>query len=99
MMFEISSKFSCMELNKTFGLYVSKASICKSLCLEAQVTKAPKRPPTSYFRFIKEIRPNIVKEHPNMNMIEISKIIGQKYRELSDAQKEVKHTGNIRTPL
>jgi structure-specific recognition protein 1 len=45
--------------------------------------KKPAKRMTAYFLFMKENRAQIVKDNPGQKITEISKILGQKWRELS----------------
>ena len=47
-----------------------------------------KRPPNAFFLFQNEIREQIKLENPNLNQIEISKIISKKWKELDLNIKE-----------
>jgi hypothetical protein len=50
---------------------------------------APKRPLTSFMLFCKDAREDIKKEHPDAAVPEMGKLLGAKYKELSEAEKEV----------
>mmetsp|Transcript_67027 Transcript_67027/g.106585 ORF Transcript_67027/g.106585 Transcript_67027/m.106585 type:complete len:304 (-) Transcript_67027:155-1066(-) len=50
--------------------------------------KAPKKSPTSYFLFAQEVRDQIKTDNPELKMTEIAKVIGAKWKELSDDQKK-----------
>ena len=69
--------------------YVSKASISTSNPVETPVSGIPKRPLSAYFRFANEVRPDIMKNNPNLKVAEVAKIMGQMYKELPAAKKEV----------
>jgi len=84
--FDISSRLSCVVLNTT--PYASKASFSTGNYLEAQVPSMPKRPLTGFIRYGNEIRPGLVKKNPNMKMTEITKLISQQYKELPVGRKE-----------
>ena len=45
-------------------------------------------PATAFFRYSKDVRPQVVKENPNVRVTEIAKIIGAKWRALPPAEKE-----------
>jgi len=47
----------------------------------------PKRPNTSFFCFSNEVRGSIMKNNPDNTMAETCKIIGERWKKLSDAQK------------
>lgn len=47
-----------------------------------------KRPPTAYFLFSNDVRPIIQKKKPELKMTDISKVIGQQWRNLNDSQKK-----------
>lgn len=51
----------------------------------------PKRPMTAFMCYSQERRPGIRVEQPSISMIEISKIIGGEWREMSDADKRPYH--------
>jgi hypothetical protein len=48
---------------------------------------APKRPPTGYFLFMTENRPNVVRQNPEAGIAQLGKIAGQKWREMSEEKK------------
>lgn len=54
---------------------------------EYEKTLPPKRPSGPFIQFTQEIRPIVVKENPDKNLIEITKIIGSKWRDLDPAKK------------
>lgn len=49
----------------------------------------PKLPPSSYFRFMRQHRPLVVKQYPEASIVEICKIIGNDWRALSEAERQV----------
>jgi hypothetical protein len=51
-------------------------------------TEKPKKKPTSYFLFMKEMRPTILKDYPDLKVTEQSKKLGELWKALSDAEKE-----------
>jgi len=55
---------------------------------EYQKTLPPKRPLSAYILYSKEIRDSIVKAHPNASIGEQAKLMGEKWRNLSEAQKD-----------
>jgi structure-specific recognition protein 1 len=48
---------------------------------------APKRGLNSYMFFSKEMRPKIMEENPGLGMGEVGKLLGQKYKDLTDEEK------------
>ena len=91
-MFDISSRMSCMVLKNSSGAmvpYVSKSSISTTNNLELQHPSMPKRPLTTYFRFLGEIRPIVARQNPDLKATELAKVMAQKYKELPVARKEV----------
>eukprot|EP00037_Helgoeca_nana_P032754 m.415262 g.415262 ORF g.415262 m.415262 type:complete len:213 (-) comp29576_c0_seq1:178-816(-) len=50
---------------------------------------APKRPMTSYMRWLKAERPNIVARHPELTPVEVARKAGEEWRGLADSDKEV----------
>lgn len=48
---------------------------------------APKRGLNAYMFFSKEMRPNIMEENPGLGMGEVGKLLGQKYKDLTDEEK------------
>lgn len=54
---------------------------------EYEKTLPPKRPSGPFIQFTQEIRPDIVKQNPDKNLIEITKIIGEKWRSLAPERK------------
>jgi len=90
-MFDISSRVSGMVLKNSSGAmvpYVSKTSISTTNNLELQHPSMPKKPLTTYFRFLGEIRPIIMKQNPGMKIGPMAQIMAQKYKELPVARKE-----------
>jgi hypothetical protein len=57
---------------------------------EYQKTLPPKRPLSAYILYSKEIRDSIVKAHPNASIGEQAKLMGEKWRNLSESQKDVR---------
>eukprot|EP01029_Cantina_marsupialis_P017095 TRINITY_DN383_c2_g2_i1.p2 TRINITY_DN383_c2_g2~~TRINITY_DN383_c2_g2_i1.p2 ORF type:complete len:367 (-),score=120.77 TRINITY_DN383_c2_g2_i1:259-1359(-) len=47
----------------------------------------PKRPSTSYFLWCSSVREEMKKEHPEMKVTELSKVMGEKWRGMSDEDK------------
>ena len=91
-MFDISSRVSGMVLKNSSGAmvpYVSKTSISTTNNLELQHPSMPKKPLTTYFRFLGEIRPIVTKQNPDLKVTELMKVMAQKYKELPVARKEV----------
>merc|ERR1719464_2393343 len=68
--------------------YVSKTSISTTNNLELQHPNMPKKPLSTYFRFLGEVRPIVTKQNPGMKITELGKIMAQKYKELPVARKE-----------
>ncbi|SMN17753.1 similar to Saccharomyces cerevisiae YMR072W ABF2 Mitochondrial DNA-binding protein involved in mitochondrial DNA replication and recombination [Maudiozyma saulgeensis] len=54
---------------------------------EYEKTLPPKRPSGPFIQFTQEIRPIIVKENPDKNLIEITKLIGERWRNLDPVEK------------
>ena len=48
----------------------------------------PKKKLSSYFYFMKEMRPKVVKSNEGFSVTEISKELGRMWKELSDSEKE-----------
>merc|ERR1712034_83650 len=48
---------------------------------------APKRPMSSYFVFLKEVRPSVVEDNEDLSIGEIRKTIGKMWGNLDDAKK------------
>ena len=48
----------------------------------------PRHPSSSYMIFANEIRDKLRKQNPNLSIIEIGKLIGEKWRQLAAAKKE-----------
>merc|ERR1712156_593964 len=48
-----------------------------------------KRPLNGYMRFAMEMRPMVTRQNPNMKVTEVSKVLGQKYKELPDQRKMI----------
>jgi hypothetical protein len=50
-------------------------------------TNAPKRSKTSYFLFLDSVRAQTKAEHPNLSTTETAKLLGAKWKAMSDAEK------------
>merc|ERR550539_1396648 len=89
-LFDISSKMSCMTLKAPCSMvpFISKVAISTNNQYNASLLAIPKQPLNPYFRFAKDIRPQIVKQNPNLKQSEVSKILAQKYNELPIPQKK-----------
>ena len=48
----------------------------------------PKRKPNAYMNFVKKIRPEVVKENPDLSFTDIGKRLGEMWRALSDEEKK-----------
>ncbi|SCU89473.1 LANO_0D05050g1_1 [Lachancea nothofagi CBS 11611] len=48
----------------------------------------PKRPSGPFIQFTQEVRPKIISENPEKDLIEITKLIGEKWRSLSQPDKQ-----------
>ena len=90
-LFDISSKMSCMTLKAPdfMGPFISKVAISTSNQNDAPLLAIPKRPLNGYFRFANDIRPQIMKQNPNLKLSEVTKILAQKYKDLPIPQKMV----------
>jgi len=51
-------------------------------------TATPGRKPNAYMNFVKKMRPNVVKEFPNLKFTEIGSKLGALWRALSDDEKK-----------
>ena len=65
---------------------------------EYEKTLPPKRPSGPFIQFTQEIRPIVVEENPDKNLIEITKLIGERWRNLSPAEK-TKYTESYKKKL
>lgn len=52
------------------------------------VPEKPKRPLSSYFRFLMEIRPQVVKENPSLTVQQITKTISEQWKQLNTEEKQ-----------
>jgi ubiquitin len=48
----------------------------------------PKRKPNAYMNFVKKIRPEVVKENPDLSFTDIGKKLGEMWRALTDEEKK-----------
>ena len=48
---------------------------------------APKKPTTAFFAFSNEMRPQVKRENPNAGVADIAKVMGEKWKKLSDKSK------------
>ena len=55
----------------------------------AKGEKGPTRPRPSYCFFVKDMRPQIVKSHPDLNFSQIAAAVAEKWKKLSPSQKAV----------
>uniref|UniRef100_A0A336M6C8 CSON012768 protein n=1 Tax=Culicoides sonorensis TaxID=179676 RepID=A0A336M6C8_CULSO len=60
----------------------------KTLNELAGVPPKPKKPLTPYFRFMKEFRPKVVAQNPNMKQIEIVKMVAKSWEKVDQATKD-----------
>lgn len=65
---------------------------------EYEKTLPPKRPSGPFIHFTQEVRPIILKENPDCNLIEITKIIGERWRNLDPVEKS-KYTDTYKRKL
>ena len=49
----------------------------------------PKRPPTGYFAFCEERRSDLREKHKNLKITEISKLLSEEWKKVSDDKKKV----------
>ncbi|XP_062382008.1 transcription factor A, mitochondrial [Sardina pilchardus] len=80
-------------LTKSFGL-LSTASLARCTCAITAATPfsttsdgRPKRPTTSYARYVKEQMPRVKQMYPGFKMLEATKKIAERWNELSPNQK------------
>ncbi|XP_002738418.1 nucleolar transcription factor 1-like isoform X2 [Saccoglossus kowalevskii] len=77
---------------------VRKFRILKEICMDAKshilkppankkYPDKPKKPLTPYFRFYLEKRQKILEENPHMSVAEISQVVAQRYKLLSEKKK------------
>lgn len=52
------------------------------------MTDKPKRKPNAYMNFVKKIRPEVVKDNPDMGFTDIGKKMGEMWRALTDDEKK-----------
>ncbi|SCW04483.1 LAFE_0H14532g1_1 [Lachancea fermentati] len=55
---------------------------------EYEATLPPKRPSGPFIQFTQDVRPQIVRENPDKDLIEITKLIGERWRSLSPEEKQ-----------
>ncbi|SCU94874.1 LADA_0G11980g1_1 [Lachancea dasiensis] len=55
---------------------------------EYEASLPPKRPSGPFIQFTQEVRPKIISENPDKDLIEITKLIGEKWRSLSQSDKQ-----------
>ena len=48
----------------------------------------PRKKLTAYFMFLKEERQTVACDNPGMKLTDISKVMGKKWREMTDEKKE-----------
>ncbi|KAG5855422.1 hypothetical protein ANANG_G00048890 [Anguilla anguilla] len=78
-------------LAKPVGIFSSSSfarctvAVCKSFSTTS--AQRPKRPLTSYMRFVKQQRPLVVRQNPDLKLVDIVKRIAQHWRALSPEQK------------
>ena len=48
----------------------------------------PKRKPNAYMNFVKKMRPEVVKENPDLSFTDIGKRLGEMWRALTDEEKK-----------
>jgi hypothetical protein len=57
------------------------------MVLHVQDIKAPKKPLSGYMLFANEIRASVAAEHPELKMVNISTIIGERWAKASPEEK------------
>ena len=48
----------------------------------------PKRKPNAYMNYVKKVRPEVVKENPDLSFTDIGKKLGEMWRALTDEEKK-----------
>merc|ERR1712098_829301 len=64
-----------------------EAKKMKKVMKKPKDKNAPKRPASSYFVYLKAIRPSVVESKPNAGIAEIGKTIGKMWGKLSESEK------------
>ncbi|XP_044739445.1 high mobility group B protein 13 [Chrysoperla carnea] len=62
-------------------------NLSKSIEEKVGLPPRPKRPLTPYFRFMKQVRSNVVQENPKATAIDITKLIAQKWEKVDIKEK------------
>lgn len=64
-----------------------QTSSCDQASLEEKlgIPPRPKRPLTPFFRFMKEIRPSVTKENPNLAGLDVVRKVAEKYKSIDPA--------------
>lgn len=57
-------------------------NLSKSIEEQVGLPPRPKRPLTPYFRFMKQVRSNVVQENPKASAIDITKLVAQKWEKV-----------------
>jgi hypothetical protein len=60
---------------------------------------APKKPLTAFFRFSRDERPRLKAEQPELSFAELTKLVGQKWKELSTRRTARNATHTDASPL
>lgn len=65
-----------------------KLTASKKAAKKPKDVNAPKKPPTAYFLFTNKVRAAVTAANPDMKITEIAKVLGQKWKEISEEEKK-----------
>merc|ERR1711964_953948 len=80
---EFQAQKKALKEAKKVGPVVASKKVGK----KPKDVNAPKRPSSSYFLYVKEIRPQVAEENPGAGLGQIGKIMGQMWHNLVDEVK------------
>ena len=86
----LTSKFCSVTLKTTAStIHVNNATFFTDCTLGTP--EIPKRPLTSFLAFLQDERSNILAGNSSMKFTEVTKIASQRFKALSDAEKQVQY--------
>lgn len=81
------SVFSCNSLAARCGRVLPAAYTNQVKCLTSQTSGPPKRPLNGYMRYVMQHRPNMIRQNPDIRVVDIVRRIAQQWRVMSPEQK------------
>lgn len=80
--------FGDADKQKFYDAYNERLSEYKSLREQYEKTLPPKKPAGPFIQYNKKFRPIISKQHPELDLIEVTKLVGEKWNSLPQNEKD-----------